>query len=100
MTIAVCVKCGFIKHGAFGACGACGAFPETETELAYALALTDHYFAAETLEEISTAMLDGKPHPLLPPEQEQQFRQMITGDAKLMRALEKMRGKLKGARGN
>jgi hypothetical protein len=87
MTIAVCVHCGFIKHGAFGACGSCGSFPESETELAYSLVLTDHYFSAEVLEEISAAMLAGKPYPRLPPEQEQHFRQMITGVAKTRRRL-------------
>jgi hypothetical protein len=97
MTIAVCVNCGFIKHGA---CGACGSFPESETELAYSLALTDHYFSAETLQEISAAMLAGGPRPQLPPEQEQQFRQMVTGDDKMVRALAKIRRELKNAQGN
>ena len=95
--MAVCVHCGFIKHGA---CGSCGSLPESETGLAYSLALTDHYFSAETLQGISAAMLAGAPHPTLPPEQEQHFRQMITADDKLMRALAKMRRKLKSAQGN
>jgi hypothetical protein len=78
MTVAVCVKCGAIKHGAFNPCVACGERPASEDDLVYSLVLTDHYFPAETLQGISASMLAGKPRPSLPPEQEAQFREMFT----------------------
>ena len=75
MTVAVCVRCGAIKHGAFNYCKACGMRPETETDAAYSLALTDHYFSAAVLNKISTDMLSGKPRPHLSTEQEQHFHE-------------------------
>lgn len=74
VTVAVCVKCGSIKHGAFNHCSACGMRPETEADLTYSLALTDHYFSADVLNQISVAMLSGKPRPSLPPDQEEKLR--------------------------
>jgi hypothetical protein len=75
MTAAVCVKCGFIKHGAFNGCQICGSRPETEIDLAYSLALTDHYFSLDVLRQISTDMKRGAPCPSLPPEQEDHMRE-------------------------
>ena len=66
MTVAVCVKCGSIKHGALNDCRACGFRPETEIHLAYSLALTDHYFSLHVLREISGEMKRGAPRPSLP----------------------------------
>ena len=75
MTEAICVRCGSVKHGAFGYCQPCGFRPETEIDLAYSLALTDHYFAIDTLNQISADMQSGKPRPSLPKDQEDKFRE-------------------------
>jgi hypothetical protein len=74
MTVAVCIKCGSIKHGAYNDCQICGVRPETEIDLAYSLALTDHYFSLDVLREISSDMKRGAPRPSLPPEQEDYMR--------------------------
>lgn len=77
MTHAVCVNCGAMKWGAFTDCESCGIGPDSEIEFAYSLALTDHYFKVETLEEISASMRGGKPRPSLPPDQEEAFCGMV-----------------------
>jgi hypothetical protein len=64
------MKCGAIKHGAFNSCAACGARLLSEDDLACSLALSDHYFSADVLEEVSASMLAGNPRPSLPPELE------------------------------
>lgn len=74
MTIAVCVACGALKHGAFNPCDACGKTPQSEVDLAYSLAMTDHHFRIETLAEISRSMLGGRPRPTFPPDQEERLR--------------------------
>jgi hypothetical protein len=73
MTIAVCVGCGAKKFGAWTSCGACGLIPQTENDVAYSLALTDHYFTVDVLDRISADMQGGLPRPSLPPEQEAAF---------------------------
>lgn len=90
MTVAVCVKCGAIKHGAFNPCNSCGSHPEAEIDLAYSLALTDHYFSADVLEQISAAMLEGKPRPSLPPEQEDFFLKILRDNPKMLRGIQRM----------
>ena len=75
MTVAVCTGCGSIKHGAFNPCQSCGVQPETETDLAYSLALTDHHFTLDVLREISNDMLRGAPRPSLLPQQESKMRE-------------------------
>ena len=74
MTLAVCLKCGSIKYGAFASCEACHAQPASETDLAYSLALTDHHFSYDVLNQISRSMRSGKLVPSMVPEQEEQFR--------------------------
>jgi hypothetical protein len=75
MTVAVCVHCGSLKHGAFTHCTICQRRPETELDVAYSLALTDHYFSTETLNEISSAMRGGQPRPSLPRHHEDKMRE-------------------------
>jgi hypothetical protein len=75
MTVAVCVYCGSRKHGAFTHCTVCHRRPESELDIAYSLALTDHYFSAERLNEISSAMRGGQPRPSLPQQQEDKMRE-------------------------
>ena len=77
MTIAVCVKCGGIKFGGFTTCGECGFLPASDLDLAYSLALTDHYFDQNTLQEISKHMKAGQPRPRLLPEQEEEFLKAV-----------------------
>jgi hypothetical protein len=71
MTQALCLKCGKLKHGAFDACQACGVCPVDDCD-ACSLALTDHYFALETLREIGRSMPE-RGGPSLPPEQEERL---------------------------
>ena len=87
MAIAVCVKCGAIKYGAFGRCGSCGQAPESELDLAYSLALTDHHLSASQLEEYSAWMLAGNPRPSMSLEQEQEFKNKIRSGGKQLRKL-------------
>ena len=79
MTIAVCVKCGSMKFGAYTRCKVCKQYPQTDDERLYSLVFTDHYLAVEKLKEISQSMLDGAPRPSLPPDQEEKFRQAGSG---------------------
>ena len=77
MTVAVCVKCGQMKFGALTGCPACdfvpGTDPDDDDDL-YSMVLTDHYFSAEVLEQISSGMRAGAPRPKLSAEQEAEFR--------------------------
>jgi hypothetical protein len=85
MTVALCVKCGAFKHGAFNTCDSCRFRPVDDYDVAYSLALTDHYFALETLREIGAA-LPKRGRPSLPPEQEKQMLATIR-DPNLRRIL-------------
>jgi hypothetical protein len=72
MTQALCIKCGAFKHRAFNECGSCGFRPVGECDLAYSLALTDHFLPLKTLREIGAAIPEhGRPS--LPPDQEEQM---------------------------
>src|SRR5690606_37279656 len=53
MTMALCVKCGAMKHGAFTPCSECRAIPDTEIDIAYTLLFSDHHFEESVLHEIS-----------------------------------------------
>jgi hypothetical protein len=61
MTIAVCFKCGSMKWGAFNPCEKCGASPQNDDGLALSLALNDHYFDKDRLEQIGGNICKGKP---------------------------------------
>ena len=67
MTIAVCLKCGNFKFGAFNSCRKCGAKPQDVDELGLSLAMSDHYFDRPTLEQISQIIRAGE-EPLIQPE--------------------------------
>ena len=96
MTNAICVKCGAMKYGAFGRCGSCGQGPESEIDLAYSFALTDHYLSASQLEEYSAWMLAGNPPPLMSPEQEEQFKEKIqSGGKQLQKVLSLQRERIR-----
>ena len=52
MTIAVCLKCGGLKHGAFSPCTKCGRSLQNAQELAQSMAFTSHGYSFQELEEI------------------------------------------------
>ena len=61
MTLAICIKCGAEKFGAYVHCAACNFRPTSEEDLAKSMMVTDHYFSKETLGEISHDLSSGKP---------------------------------------
>jgi len=79
MTLVVCIKCGSVKHGAFNPCNECGLRPETETEVAYSLAFSDHHWPVDALNAMSRNVRQGGSLPSLPKEQEQQFLAALKG---------------------
>jgi hypothetical protein len=60
MTVAVCLKCGTMKCGAFTPCSECGFDPETDEERAKHLMVTDWYFAEEDLKGIAEKIQAGE----------------------------------------
>jgi hypothetical protein len=52
VTIAICIKCGECKFGAFFNCEHCGQSPASAKELAISILLSDHYYPIKELEEI------------------------------------------------
>ena len=60
MTVAICIKCGSSKFGAFCTCERCSAYPETEEDLALSMMLTDHCHSREELERYGQTIADGK----------------------------------------
>lgn len=62
MTVAICIRCGTIKIGAFSTCEQCGYTPDYENdpeEQKLCLLLTDHFHSVEKLEEIGKAIAEG-----------------------------------------
>lgn len=59
MTVAVCLYCGFIKHGAFTPCGQCGKVPKSSEDQAKSLLITDHYQDDRALDLISRGIQNG-----------------------------------------
>jgi len=76
MTTALCFKCGEFKFGAFGPCKACRTAPKYEDELAYSLAMTDHYFDEHTLLQIKHDIRSGEPPSLDPGTKAQLIKQI------------------------
>ena len=60
MTMAVCLKCGEIKLGAFTPCPACKFAPESSADKSKAMLLTDHLMNQERLKQVSQGIKDGK----------------------------------------
>lgn len=58
MTTAICFKCGASKVGALLACGACDATPQTNSDLALSLVLTDHLSSKSQLAHFSYELLN------------------------------------------
>lgn len=65
MTVAICYRCGAQKSGAFVSCRTCGFVPDTETELAYALAFTDHHLPKDVLTQVGDGIRNGAEPPKL-----------------------------------
>jgi len=61
VTRAVCVKCGAMKFGALTTCDRCGTLPNTDVDLGYSMALTDHYFSVNDLKRFSDTIKKGQP---------------------------------------
>lgn len=61
MTIAVCVKCGKRKFGAFSPCDECGFEPKSSTEEAKSILLSDHHQTLASLDVISETIRYGRP---------------------------------------
>jgi len=59
----------------------------TEEQFIYSMVLSDHYFKADTLEEISRSMLRGDPMPRLSKEQEAEVRRQYLPEYKRMKEM-------------
>src|SRR5690348_6094294 len=60
MTVAVCLRCGQFKHGAWIPCPKCGYTPDDDESLTKHLLVTDHYLSQEQLEEPSAKVRAGE----------------------------------------
>ncbi len=60
MTIAVCIKCGCEKFGAFTPCDECGFNPTTEDDKAKAICLSDWAMSDVERDKVSAQLKDGK----------------------------------------
>jgi hypothetical protein len=61
MTVAVCLKCGAMKHGAWTPCPKCKHTPEDPEDKAKHVMTSDHYFSKADLEGISARVQSGQP---------------------------------------
>ena len=61
MTVAVCIKCGAIKHGALTPCPDCRFTPEENEDKAKAMIVTDHFLSQADLEQIGERIKTGQP---------------------------------------
>jgi hypothetical protein len=60
MTVAVCLKCGEFKHGAWTPCRKCGFTPDDDESYTKHLLITDHYLSREQLEEVAGRVKAGE----------------------------------------
>ncbi|HDS1391584.1 TPA: hypothetical protein QEK39_001299 [Stenotrophomonas maltophilia] len=60
MAMAICFKCGSAKSGALVACRQCGAAPQTSSEYAVSLALSDHLSSKDQLAQYSHELRNGQ----------------------------------------
>src|SRR5262249_217203 len=60
MTVAVCLKCGEFKHGAWIRCRRCGYTPDDDESYTKHLLVTDHYLSREQLEEVADRIKEGE----------------------------------------
>lgn len=90
MTTAVCFNCGEIKFGAFCPCDSCGRAPKSEDEHIISLAMTDHHFDQEGLEQISEATKKNGRPPDLAPENREQIRNLLRECAPMVSEMENL----------
>jgi hypothetical protein len=60
MTIAVCLKCGHMKFGAWTPCEGCGYEPDNLEDRAKHLILSDHYYSRQELEKYAQRVAQGE----------------------------------------
>lgn len=61
MTLAICIRCGEVKFGAWVRCRACGFQPEGGIDKAKSLLASDHYFSRDYLEGAADGLRQGRP---------------------------------------
>jgi hypothetical protein len=61
VTVAVCLRCGEYKHGAFNRCRSCGYTPDDDESLTKHLLVTDHFHSRESLAAIAARVKAGEP---------------------------------------
>jgi len=61
MTIAVCLRCGEFKNGAWTTCEKCGYAPHDDESYTKHLLITEHYLSREQLEDVSAKVKAGEP---------------------------------------
>ena len=61
MTVAVCIRCGARKIGAFTSCPGCGFAPVEVGDQAKSLILSDHHLPEDQLDEIAARIQGGLP---------------------------------------
>jgi hypothetical protein len=64
MTIAICSACGARKFGALTACDSCSHIPQTISDKAMSLALSDHHFPVEELDKFQIILMSGQKAPI------------------------------------
>lgn len=60
MTVAVCLKCGQLKRGAWTPCAKCGFCPDDDESMTKHLLVTDHNYSHEQLVEIAEKIKAGE----------------------------------------
>ena len=61
MTVAVCLKCGAMKHGAWTACPKCQHVPADPDDKARHVLVSDHYASPAELERCALQIQSGQP---------------------------------------
>lgn len=61
VTVAVCIECGSIKHGALNPCHHCGFTPEDNESKAKSMVVTDHFLSKSDLDGIGDRIRNGLP---------------------------------------
>ena len=61
MTVAVCLKCGAMKHGALTSCPHCRHTPDDPEDQVKHVIVSDHYFTQADLQGISARVRQGLP---------------------------------------
>ena len=60
MTQAVCIHCGSMKLGAVNSCNSCGFQPSSDDEIIRSVAMSDHYFKIDILENMGQIIRSGQ----------------------------------------